>query len=67
MLETLDHTIRIGSIPTFLYFSYIIDLFEKWLPFHYSFICILNNLNSLVYVSAIQKNLWFMTRLVRLI
>ena len=32
---------------------------EKWLPFNYSFIC-------LVYVSAIQNNLWFITRLVRL-
>ena len=36
-----------------------IDLIETWLPFNYSFIC-------LVYVSAIQNNLWFITRLVRL-
>ena len=36
MLETLDHTIRIGSTPTFLYF----DLYLNTLPTqHTTFIC----------------------------
>ena len=30
MLEALDYTIRIGSVPTFLYF----DLYQWWLLLH---------------------------------
>ena len=31
MLETLDYTIRIGSIPTFLYFDLYIYIAWTWL------------------------------------
>ena len=38
-VETLDFTIRIGSIPTFLYFDLIQDLL-------YSEVCVLNTYNN---------------------
>ena len=46
MLETLDYTIRIGSIPTFLYFdlylysayaAHFVYLLEHFVRFHISF------------------------------
>ena len=37
MLETLDHTIRIGSTPTFLYFDLYIYIGQ--LPYLYQTIC----------------------------
>ena len=65
MLETLDHTIRIGSTPTFLYFDlYLYSAYAAHYVYYNIFSCL--HEPSLIYffemfirsVFFVQANLW---------